>query len=245
MITHFTNFSNNHSPKHLLSSLCYQITARYSSSTQDTNFYIGNNLNDPNYTNNCSSPANLDPHHDPNTEVSDCNTELKTVPCPVQKGPKLDFIKPDVSLSDLKKQLSSLLSLLPSPKRPLVLILVGLDQIGNSFAAQIIESLPSPLPPGVKLILSASSNQTPVLQAVELHYTLHSEKKSGYACVGLGLADRKQCAKMLASLQSESGRRVTSGQQTLVNQALNSCSLTLYARLLHVHTSLWRSGITD
>ncbi|XP_062275307.1 NACHT and WD repeat domain-containing protein 2-like [Scomber scombrus] len=253
VITYFTNFSSNPSLKHLLSSLCYQIISHYSSSTQGTNFYIGTEPDDPNYTSNqkdsnCSPPANLDPHHEPN--VSDCNPDLKTVPCPVQEGPKHGVIKPDVSLSELKKHLSSLMSLLPSPKQPLVLILDGLDQIGNSFAAQIIESLPSPLPPGVKLILSVSSNQTPVLQAVGLHYpqcspppsvSEVSEKKSGYVCVRLGLADRKQCVKMLTSLLSSSGKRVTSGQQALVNQALVSCCLTLYARLLHVHTSLWHS----
>lgn len=261
VITYFPNLSINPSPKHLLSSLCYQIATHFSSCTQDTKFYLGTDPDNPNYisnhrdnNSNCTATANLDPHHESNTEVSDYNLNLNTVPGPDLEGPKLAFIKPDVSLSELKKHLSSLLSLLPSPKQPLVLILDGLDQIGNDFAAQIIDSLPSPLPSGVKLILTVSSNRTPVLLAIKLHYpqcspplcvSEGSEKKSGYVCVRLQLADRKQCVKMLASLLSSSRRRVTSGQQALVNQALTSCCLTLYARLLHVHTSLWHSGIPD
>ncbi|XP_036933089.1 NACHT and WD repeat domain-containing protein 2 isoform X2 [Acanthopagrus latus] len=67
------------------------------------------------------------------------------------------------------------------------------------------------------------------------------EEESGHVCVPLGSADRKHCGQMLESLLSSSGRRVTSGQQALVNQALTSCCLPLYARLLHLHTSLWHS----
>ncbi|KAM7399395.1 hypothetical protein PAMP_018668 [Pampus punctatissimus] len=235
VITYFTNLSSNPSPKHLLSSLCYQIVTHYSTTTQDRHFYIG---------------IDPDSHHEPSTEVSDYELNLYTVPCPYLGGPKHGFIKPDVSLSELKKHLSFLLSLLPSPKQPLVLIIDGLDQIRRNLAVQIIDSLPSPLPPGVKLILTISSKQTPVLQAIELHYPQcsplpcdsdGSEEKSGYVCVRLERADRRQCVKMLASLLSSSGRRVTSGQQALVNQALTSCCLTLYARLLHMHTSLWHS----
>uniref|UniRef100_A0A8D0CZ71 NWD1/2-like winged helix-turn-helix domain-containing protein n=2 Tax=Sander lucioperca TaxID=283035 RepID=A0A8D0CZ71_SANLU len=150
-------------------------------------------------------------------------------------------------LSKLKERLSSLLSFMPSTEQPLVLILDGLDHIGNNFGPHIMEGLPSPLPPSVKLILAVSSKRTQVLQAINPQRGPHQcvsegrEKESGYVCVQLGLVDRKQCVKMLASLLSNSGRRVTSGQQALVNQALTSCCLTLYARLLHLHISLWHS----
>ncbi|KAM7413227.1 hypothetical protein PAMA_020549 [Pampus argenteus] len=251
VMTYFTNLSSNPSPKHVLSSLCYQIITHYSATTQDRHFYIGIDPDGPNQKDDksdCTPTADPDPHHEPSTEVSDDELNLYTVPCLHLGGPKHGFINPDVSLSELKKHLSFLLSLLPSTKQPLVLIIDGLDQIGSNFAVQIIDSLPSPLPPGVKLILTNSSKRTPVLQAIELHYpqcsppdSEGSEKKSGYVCVRLELADRRQCVKMLASLLSSSGRRVTSGQQALVNQALTSCCLTLYARLLHVHTSLWHS----
>nr|XP_046244792.1 NACHT and WD repeat domain-containing protein 2-like isoform X2 [Scatophagus argus] len=192
VITYFCNLSINPSPKHLLSSLCYQISRRY--------------------------------HHSPS-----------------------GITKLDISLSELKEHLSSLLYLLPSTKQPLVLILDGLDHIKNNAGPQVISSLPSPLPPSVKVILTVSSSrQTQILQVINPHGPLQrrsegSEKESGYVCVPLGLVDRKQYVKMLASLLTSSGRKVTSGQQALVNQALTSCCLTLYARLLHLHTSLWHS----
>ncbi|XP_059187871.1 NACHT and WD repeat domain-containing protein 2 [Centropristis striata] len=142
----------------------------------------------------------------------------------------------NMCLAELQERFSSLLSSMPSSKQPLVLILDGLDHIQNTSAAVIMGSFPSPLPPSVKLILTSSSNPTQVLQTVNC-----VSEESGYVCVQLGSADRKQCLKMLASLLSSSGRRVTSGQQVLVNQALTSCGLTLYARLLQPHTSLWLS----
>ncbi|XP_078102441.1 NACHT and WD repeat domain-containing protein 2 isoform X1 [Sander vitreus] len=153
----------------------------------------------------------------------------------------------NMCLSKFKERLSSLLSFMPSTEQPLVLILDGLDHIGNNFGPHIMEGLPSPLPPSVKLILAVSSKRTQVLQAINPQrgppqcVSEGREKESGYVCVQLGLVDKKQRVKMLASLLSNSGRRVTSGQQALVNQALTSCCLTLYARLLHLHISLWHS----
>ncbi|XP_018543414.1 NACHT and WD repeat domain-containing protein 2 [Lates calcarifer] len=231
VVTYFCNLQQALSPKHLLASLCYQVASRYhsdSSTEQGPSFYLTTDPNDltsiaksRDYKSNCGPTSILNSHRGPAT----------------------------ISLTELKERLSSLLSLLPSPNQPLVLILDGLDQIENNFVCpQIIESLPSPLPPGVKLILTASSKRTHVLQAVKLHYpqcslpmSEGSAKESGYICVQLGPADRRECVRLLASLLSSSGRRVTSGQQALVNQALTSCSLPLYARLLRVHTSLWYS----
>ncbi|KAF7662148.1 hypothetical protein LDENG_00243790 [Lucifuga dentata] len=217
---------------------------------------------------NSSTMAKIDPG-EPNSDLS-----LNTVPHPDPSGKPAvinSCSTPDLSLSELKEHLLSLLSLLPSPKQPLVLILDGLDQIESNHSHQIIECLPTPLPPTVKLILSISSKQTHILQTIQLHYLQCSPPpcqsvcaqtrvrmqvesgleemkervcvdKKGYVCVHLScVADRKQCVKMLASLLSSSGRRVTSGQQALVNRALTSCSLPLYIRLLHIHTSTWHS----
>ncbi|XP_033971035.1 NACHT and WD repeat domain-containing protein 2 isoform X1 [Trematomus bernacchii] len=215
VVTYFCHLSINQSPKHLLSSLCYEIAVRYhSESSSEQN---PNNFGDPScitqpweYNTNCSS-------------------------------------SPNMCVSELKERLTSLLSSMPSTKQPLVLILVGLDLIKGNFGPEFLDSLPSPLPHSVKLILTVSSNQTQVLQAFKpqrsqpQRVSKGSEKELGYVCVPMGLVDRKQCVKMLATLLSSSGRRVTSGQQALVNQALTSCRLTLYARLLHLHTSLWHS----
>uniref|UniRef100_G3NZZ1 NACHT domain-containing protein n=1 Tax=Gasterosteus aculeatus aculeatus TaxID=481459 RepID=G3NZZ1_GASAC len=148
----------------------------------------------------------------------------------------------NICSSELQERLSSLLASMPSAEQPLVLVLDGLAHMENNAGAQILESLPCPLPPSVKLVLTVSSNRKQVLQAINPPRSPpHAGEGSGYACVQLGPVDRRPCGKMLASLLSSSGRRVTSGQQALVNRALTSCPLTLYARLLHLHTSLWHS----
>lgn len=152
----------------------------------------------------------------------------------------------NICSSELQERLSSLLASMPSAEQPLVLVLDGLAHMENNAGAQILESLPCPLPPSVKLVLTVSSNRKQVLQAINPPRSPpHAGEGSGYACVQLGPVDRRPCGKMLASLLSSSGRRVTSGQQALVNRALTSCPLTLYARLLHLHTSLWHSGTTQ
>uniref|UniRef100_A0A8C6U6G4 NACHT domain-containing protein n=1 Tax=Neogobius melanostomus TaxID=47308 RepID=A0A8C6U6G4_9GOBI len=148
----------------------------------------------------------------------------------------------------LKQHISTLTSSLPSPKYPLVILISGLDQMDYNCGLQVIESFPSPLPKNLKLLLIASSSRKHIVKAMELHYpccTMSGSelevKESGVFCVELGLPNRKQSVKMLASLLSACGRGITSGQQALVNQALTSCSRPLYARLLHKLASNWHS----
>ncbi|XP_034405001.1 NACHT and WD repeat domain-containing protein 2 [Cyclopterus lumpus] len=214
VIIYFCNLSINPSPRHLLSSLCYELSVRYHSESSSE-----------------QNPSNMDDQS--------CTTNLRDF------NPNCSSTS-NFSLSELKERLSSLLTFMPSTKKPLVLILDGLDQMENNLAPPVLESLPSPIPPGVKLIVTVSSNGTQVLQAINPQRSppqcvSEGSEESGYVCVHLGSVDRKQCVKMLASLLSSSKRRVTSGQQALVNQALTSCCLALYARLLHLQTSLWHS----
>ncbi|XP_061781829.1 NACHT and WD repeat domain-containing protein 2-like [Nerophis lumbriciformis] len=199
------------SAAHLLASLCHRILRTYE----------------------CSSPA----HHE-RTFTSNLDLNLATVSRALRN--------PDLGFYEATRCLRSLLSVLPSSQRPLVLILDGVDQTGRNVALQLVRSLPSPLAPGVKLILGVSSNQTAVLQAIGRHYPECSapegaRTESGYLQVALGSADRKQRVEMLMSQLSSSGRSVTSGQLALVSKALTSCCLTLYARLMRAHASLWCS----
>uniref|UniRef100_A0A3Q3AJW4 NACHT domain-containing protein n=1 Tax=Kryptolebias marmoratus TaxID=37003 RepID=A0A3Q3AJW4_KRYMA len=131
-------------------------------------------------------------------------------------------------LSELKERLDSLLSQFASTTQPLILLLDGLDQLEDDGGAQIIRSLPSPLPDGVRLIATVTPSCARLLQAVEERYSGSCENESGYVRVRLEAVDRKQCAKLLESLLKRSGRRVTSGQQALVNRALTSCCLPFY-----------------
>lgn len=228
VIGYFCSLSINATPKHLLSSLCSQVAFRYSevqsSSKTVPRFVPCRGPDDPS----CSSVSVLEHPLDENLNFS------------VMKGKSC--------LSDSKECLESLLSMFSSTTRPLILLLDGLDQLEDDGGAQIIRSFPSPLPDGVKLILTVSTRSTRLLQVVELYYSEKShmrESESAYVHVRLESVDRKRCVKLLESLLKGSGRRVTSGQQALVNQALTSCCLPLYARLLHAHTSLWHSGMMD
>jgi len=276
MIPYFGNIAINPSTKHFLSSLCYQIACGYRQpcdSTSDPDLYqnLPSNL-DPNH-----APSSAENHHSKSNQCSSTDPEPQE-PNPLEHKPEQSFprqyFEPDLSTSWLKDQLSSLLSRFPSPKRPVVLMLDGLDQI-NVQQHHMVECLPSPIPPSVKLILSVSNRNTEALQAIQLHYPEYTslphpvsysivpteeeedeEERDGlwmktgptqcrgYEFVELKSVEKRQCVKMVASLLSSSGRRVTSGQQTLVNQVLSSCPLIFYARLLHSHTLLWTSGIT-
>ncbi|XP_020495629.2 NACHT and WD repeat domain-containing protein 2-like [Labrus bergylta] len=246
VITYFCSLSIKPSQKHMLLSLCHQIAAQYKSKSSSKQKLW--DLEDSGSINNLSDKnsnfltSNLNPHPERTTKEHVSDHGLSTTSSLDLSG----IMKPDICLSELKERLSSLLSIMPSTNQPLILILVGLDRIEKTFGLEISKILPSPLPPSVKLILSVSTNRTQVLQGFNQQSPTSSvsgddEKKSGYVCLQLGPVDRKQCSKMLASLLKGSGRRVTSGQQALVNQALTSCCLPLYARLLHHHTSLWHS----
>lgn len=220
VLTYFCTQASSFSPKQLLSRLCQQVSRRY----QQHASCFKQNLDSP-------------------TEPRGEDAELSLAPDPELSDAEAT---PDCrkNTTEVQRQFSSLLSLVPSTKQPLVLILDGLDHIHNHIGTQIIRSLPSPLPPNVKVILSVSSTGRQILQGLSPQHRQGDEEESGFVSVPLGTADRKQCLKMLASLLRGSGRKVTSGQQALVNRALTSCSLALYVRLLHLHASLWRSGRT-
>lgn len=234
VLTYFCHLSTGRSPKQLLSSLCHEIPRRYRQSASS----LKQNLDNPD-RHSCRKSANKDAVFSL-TSNPDLHCEAISA---CQKNTDVLFF----GIAELRKQFFSLLSLMPSTQRPLFLILDGLDHIENHFGSQIIESLPSPLPPNVKVILSVSLSSRHILKTLgperPRDTLLRSDaKEQGYLPVPLGMADRKPCIKMLASLLSSSGRKVTSGQQAVVNEALTSWCLTLYVRLLHLHVSLWRSG---
>lgn len=258
VISCFCNLSFSTSPKHLLSSICHQIAHKYeeqSLSQLQPESWPCKNPNECSCKTNYTSISAVDPHNDCHHGKQICDSDPGFCETPDSQGLDSSIIKVDVSLSELEEHLVFILTQLPSTKHPLVLILDGLDQLENNVGAQIISSIPSPLPDAVKLIITVSSSRTGLLQAIKLHYPQQgsrsssasdddSEEQSGCASIQLQSEDRKQCAKLLESLLNSSGRKVTSGQQALVNQALTSCSLPLYVRLLHAHTSLWHSGMT-
>ncbi|RVE64653.1 hypothetical protein OJAV_G00128090 [Oryzias javanicus] len=214
-LIYFCSMSVDASPEHLLTSLCRQIALKY-----DHQF-----------------PAEMDSGFSPNPTV------WATIQDPTIPGSGFKNLHP----SELQEHLASLITLLPCTRRPLILLLDGLDQLENNAGAQIVRNLPSSLPPTVKLIITVSSNQTRLLHAIKQRYSQRglphcaSEEDLGFLRVEMGSGDSKQCVKMVTTLLEGSGRRVTSGQQALINKAFTSCRLPLYARLLHVHTAGWNS----
>lgn len=239
VLPYFCHLSTSLSPKQLLSSLCHQISCRYQHKASASK----QNLDSPD-SQSCTESSDEDAMFgftsNPDLHWGLSNTEMIS-DCQKNTDPVL------FGIAELRKQFFSLLSLMPSTKRPLFLILDGLDHMEKRFGSEIIRSLPSPLPPNVKVILSVSPSSRQILKALSPQRPQDglleaTAKTPGYVPVPMGMADRKQCIKMLALLLSSSGRKVTSGQQALVNQALASCCLTLYVRLLHAHISHWYSG---
>lgn len=220
VIPYFCTWSSSLSSiNQLLLSLCGQIRRRYKRGTSSSEQNPRHDHDDNHDELNWSCRFNRTPGLDVETS--------RDAPCLGLSG----VVEHDLSLTELRGRLSGLLTLRPSPKQPLCLILDGLDHMDKTLWSELVSSLPTPLPPNVKVILtvsSSSSARAPVSVALSL--------------VPLPALERKQCVKLVASLLSGSGRRVTSGQQVLVNQALSSCRLPLYARLLHWHAAVWRSG---
>lgn len=239
VLPYFCQMASSFPTKDLLLSLCQQIFCRYHQNTS-----LKKNVDNQD-SHRCTNPqeeeAMFSFTSDPGLHSELSNTDATS-------GCWKNFNSKPFGLTELQKQFSSLLSFLPTAKQPLFLILDGLDHIKDHFGCQLIRSLPSPLPPNVKVILSISSSRRQILQALSSQHPQDSlfevNKESGYMSITLGMANREQCLKMLASLLHNSGRKVTSGQQALVNQAVTSCSLALYVRLLHLHISLWLSGKT-
>lgn len=234
VLAYFYHPSTSLSPSRLLSSLCHEIPRRYRRCAAS----LKQNLDDQDshsWTEGSDEDAVLSP-----ASSRGLYHNLSNMSNHQKKANLILF-----GLSELQEHFCSLLSLLPSAERPLVLVLDGLNHLEKRLGSRLIGSLPSPLPPHVKVVLSASPSSREILKALGPQRPWEAQaEEPGYVSVSLGTADRRPRMKMLASLLSSCGRKVTSGQQALVNKALSSCGLTLYVRLLHLHVSLWTSGRT-
>lgn len=133
----------------------------------------------------------------------------------------------------LKENVNRLLT--TSSKNPLVLIIDGLDQLPNPAEPLDLTWLPKVLPPNVKILMSITTDRPDIISTLKTYY-----QDTAPFC-GLQPVDGKSCSQLLTSLLQASNRKITSGQQMYVNQALKECPLPLYVQLLHKQTSLWRS----
>ncbi|XP_036393494.1 NACHT and WD repeat domain-containing protein 2 [Megalops cyprinoides] len=138
-------------------------------------------------------------------------------------------------ISHLKEDFIRLLATVSSSPHPLVLILDGLDQMPGADRAQSVWWLPVSLPVNVKLLISTAPKKSGTLKALRALYPKSS------LFVEVGPKTSRDCSRMLVDLMVSCGRRITSGQQMYVNQALRECSLPLYVQLLHRQLCTWRS----
>nr|XP_023648276.1 NACHT and WD repeat domain-containing protein 2-like isoform X1 [Paramormyrops kingsleyae] len=140
------------------------------------------------------------------------------------------------SLSQLVEYFTDLLIRTSTSKRPLVLILDGLDQLGHEEDGSCnLTWLPQSLLSNVKLLISTTPKKSATLQTLMALYSKSS------LFLELGLKQKRKLTQMLTDLLFDYNRRITSGQQIYVGQALEDCPLMMYVELLHRQVCEWGS----
>ncbi|XP_073709950.1 NACHT and WD repeat domain-containing protein 2 [Misgurnus anguillicaudatus] len=144
----------------------------------------------------------------------------------------------DVCINDilqLKETFSRLLTMSSLFRNPLVLIIDGLDQLPNTDEPLDWTWLPKSTPPNVKVLISISTDRPDIISTLKMYY-----QDTNLFCE-LQQVDGKSCIQFLTTLLQGSNRKITSGQQMYVNQALKKCPFLLYVQLLQKQASLWSS----
>ncbi|XP_071374806.1 NACHT and WD repeat domain-containing protein 2 isoform X2 [Centroberyx affinis] len=119
--------------------------------------------------------------------------------------------------------------------RPLVIILDALEQLSDADEARKLWWLPAVLPRTVRIVVSTLPNKHGILQ--KLRHLVHDE---GHY-VELIQRDRKVCSQTLKQQLLGVKRKVTSGQQIYVNEALAKCTLPMFVNLIYREVVHWRS----
>ncbi|XP_057203289.1 NACHT and WD repeat domain-containing protein 2 isoform X2 [Triplophysa rosa] len=148
-------------------------------------------------------------------------------------------IEPSNSVNNvlqLKENFNRLLTT-SSFRNPLVLMIDGLDQLPNTAEPLDFKWLPKFLPPNVKVLMSITTDRPDIISTLKTYC-----QDTALFCE-LQPVEGKSCNQLLTTLLQASNRKITSGQQMYVNQALKECPLPLYVHLLHKQASLWRSDL--
>uniref|UniRef100_A0A4W3IE44 NACHT and WD repeat domain containing 2 n=1 Tax=Callorhinchus milii TaxID=7868 RepID=A0A4W3IE44_CALMI len=137
-------------------------------------------------------------------------------------------------INDLRELFINLLNE-SSFHRPLVLIFDALEQLPDSEEARKLWWLPIHLPRSVRVILSTLPNKHGILQK------LRSLFQDDENYIELTQRDRKMCSQLLKQQLLRVKRKVTSGQQIYVNEALSKCTLPMFVNLIYREVMQWRS----
>ncbi|XP_048092638.1 NACHT and WD repeat domain-containing protein 2 isoform X1 [Alosa alosa] len=119
--------------------------------------------------------------------------------------------------------------------RPLVIVLDALEQLSDADEARKLWWLPAHLPRTVRIVVSTLPNKHGILQ--KLRSLIHDE----FRYVELIQRDRKACSQTLKQQLLSVKRKVTSGQQIYVNEALAKCTLPMFVNLIYREVVNWRS----
>uniref|UniRef100_A0A8C4RIQ1 NACHT and WD repeat domain containing 2 n=1 Tax=Erpetoichthys calabaricus TaxID=27687 RepID=A0A8C4RIQ1_ERPCA len=124
-----------------------------------------------------------------------------------------------------------------SSQQPLIVILDGVDQISEAENAQSLWWLPKTLPPFAKLLLSTTPKKYGILEALKVIYPCSSQY------LHLSPKEKRECSRLLQADLLVSKRKITSGQQVYVNDALKGCTLPLYVEMLRKEVLQWPSSL--
>ncbi|MBN3324316.1 NWD2 protein, partial [Atractosteus spatula] len=137
-------------------------------------------------------------------------------------------------IQDLRELLVNLMSE-SSFHRPLIIVLDALEQLSDNDEARKLWWLPVHLPRSVRIIISTLPNKHGILQ--KLRCLIHDENNY----IELLQRDRKMCSQVLKHQLLNVKRKVTSGQQIYVNEALGKCTLPMFVNLIYREVMHWRS----
>ncbi|MBN3281948.1 NWD2 protein, partial [Polyodon spathula] len=135
---------------------------------------------------------------------------------------------------DLKDLLVNLMNE-SSFHKPLIIILDAVEQLSDSDEARKLWWLPIHLPRSVRIVVSTLPNKHGILQKIRC--LIHDEDNY----VELTQRDRKMCSQILKHQLLKVKRKVTSGQQIYVNEALAKCTLPMFVNLIFREVMHWRS----
>ncbi len=117
---------------------------------------------------------------------------------------------------------------------PLVLLLDGLDALGDDPAAQDLKWLPETLPKHVHVIVSCLAHPSPFF------YVLQSRVPLDHL-IEVGPLATTECAELLSAWLKRAGRRLTSTQWSKVSGLLKGRGLPIQLRRFFAQTRWWHS----
>ena len=143
------------------------------------------------------------------------------------------FEEPD-KFSELTKEFHKLLAC-ASDSKPLVILLDSIDQLMPVYNAFKLIWLPEKLLKHVKLVIST----------IDEGYTICKNAKERYGenmtSIQINPLGEKLGLEVIKKWLGKDMRTMTAGQEALTKQALQKCSLPLYARIVYDQIKKWKS----